>query len=108
MRLEWVLKPEEYKALTNLLEALDKVGVEYEHDPEKRFMIKIKGRIDSLTTIHGPVYFEQKGQKRINIDERADFIEIRVFDKKRPIPIDVKIPKDWKISYDKGYLYIFY
>ena len=108
MNLKWILEPEEYKALTNLLEALDKVGVEYEHDPEVRFMIKIRGRIDSLTTIHGPIYFEQEKYKKINISEEPDYIEIKVFDKKKPILYTIKAPKDWKISYNKGHLYIFY
>jgi len=108
MRLEWVLKPEELKALNDFLGALDKAGFEYYHDPEVRFMIKIRGKIEGLTTIHGPVYFEQEKFKKINISEEPDYIEIKVFDKKKPILYVVKAPKNWKISYDKGHLYIFY
>jgi len=102
-----ILQPKSYGILKEFFETLDKYEIEYEVDISMA-LIKIKGHIirsvcGSLFTI----YFEQGKGKRINISPTADNIEIIIFTRNKPVPIRVKIPQ-WRIEYNKPYLYIFF
>ena len=108
MRLDWVLDPEEERALREFFNALDKHGFKYEHVQE-RFLIKIKGYIDSAYCVGvATIRFKQDKDKRVNVSHGADYIEVTIFSEKKPIPIRVKFPKSWRIQYEKPYLKIFY
>ena len=108
MALIWVLGEKERKILEEFLGALDKVGIKYEHDTE-RFMIKIKGYIiRAIPFVIPELIFEQNKSKRINISRSSEGIRVRIFDKKKPMPIDLLFPAKWHIEYDKPYLKINY
>ena len=103
-----ILEPKSYEILKEFFKALDKYEIKYEVNVSMA-LIKIKGHIirsvyESLFTI----YFEQGKGKRINISYNADNIELSIFIYQKRPPIRVKIPKSWKIEYDKPYLYIFF
>jgi len=103
-----ILDPKSYGILKEFLSALDKYEFEYEI-PENRYMIKIKGHIIGSVCGGIPeINFEQNKGKRINIFYRADNIEVSVFTDKKPILINVRFPKSWRIFYKKPYLYIFF
>jgi len=109
MNLKWILEPEELKALEDLLNALDKTGITYIHDPDKRPIIKIRGNVVNVPSIPcNSIYLEQNRAKKIKVEKVPGAILIRVADKKKPIPIEVKIPESWRVYFSEGYLYIFY
>jgi hypothetical protein len=102
------LKENEIKTLNDFLSVLNKVGVKYEHYPEK-FMIKIKGYIvDVSPFIVQELKFEQEKRKRIHMSRSPDSIIVKVFDKKNPVVFEVKFPLKWYIRYEKPYLEINY
>ena len=108
MNLIWVLDEKSRKALEDFLEALDKTGIKYEHNQE-RFMIKIKGYIvRSVPFIIPELKFEQNKSKRIHISKSSEGIKVRIFDKKKPMPIDLTLPIKWNIEFEKPYLVINY
>jgi len=103
-----ILEPKSYGILKEFFGALDKYEFEYEIDTSMA-LIKIKGHIIGSTCGGFPeINFEQNKGKRINISYNADNIEISIFIYQKRPPIRVKIPKSWKIEYDKPYLYIFF
>jgi hypothetical protein len=103
-----ILDSKSYGILKELISAFEKSGVEYEISPE-RYMIKVRCSVKGFLPFKfSQIYLEQNKTKRINISEKIDHIHIKIFDKKKPIPYDIKIPKSWKIEYNNGYLYIFF
>ena len=103
-----ILEPKSYGILKEFFGALDKYEFEYEI-PENRYTIKIKGHI--IRSVCEPIftiYFEQEKGKRINISPTADNIEVDIFIYQKRPPIIVRIPKSWRITYRKPYLYIFF
>ena len=98
----------EIQIIDNFLKALDRIGVEYEHYPEG-FVIKIKGYIvRSVPFVIPELIFEQNKSKRVIISRSSEGIRVRVFDKKKPMPVDLLFPAKWHIEYDKPYLKINY
>ena len=103
-----ILDPKSYGILKEFFGALDRYGFEYEVDINMA-LIKIKGHIIGSACNSLPeINYEQNKGKRINISYRADNIEVTVFIYQKRPPIRVRIPKSWKISYRKPYLYIFF
>ena len=108
MTLVQSLKENEIKILNDFLRALDKVGIKYEHYPEK-FQIKIKGYIVDVSPFIIPeLRFEQEKRKRIHMSRSPEAIIVRIFDKKNPVVVDIKFPIKWYIRYEKPYLEINY
>jgi len=103
-----ILDSKSYGILKEFLSVLDKYEFEYEI-PENRYMIKIKGHIIGSACNSLPeINFEQNKGKRINIFYKSDNIEVDIFIYQKRPPIRVKIPKSWRITYRKPYLYIFF
>jgi hypothetical protein len=101
-------KESETKIVNDFLNALNKVGVKYEHYPEK-FQIKIKGYIVDVSPFIIPeLKFEQEKRKRIHMSRSSKAIIIKIFDKKNPVVIEIKFPIKWYIRYQKPYLEINY
>jgi len=101
-------KENELKVVNEFLNALEKVGVKYEHYPEK-FLIKIKGYIVDVSPFIVPeLKFEQNKTKRVHFSRASDGVSVRVFDKKKPIIVDLKFPVKWYVRYQKPYLEINY
>jgi len=102
------LKENEIKILNDFLNALDKIGVKYEHYPEK-YQIKIKGYIVDISPFIIPeLKFEQNKSKRIHMTRSPEAIIVKVFDKKKPVVVEIKFPIKWYIRYQKPYLEINY
>ncbi len=102
------LKENEIKIVNDFLNALDKIGIKYEHYPEK-FLIKIKGYIVDVSPFIIPeLKFEQEKRKRIHMTRSSEYINVRIFDKKNPVVVDIKFPIKWYIKYEKPYLEINY
>ena len=105
---ELILDSKSYGILKEFFGALDKYEIEYERPP-KGALIKIKGHIIGASYNNIPeINFEQNKGKRINISYRSDHIEVDIFIYQKRPPIRVKIPKSWRITYSKPYLYIFF
>jgi len=103
-----ILDPKSYGILKEFFGALDKYGFEYEIDTSMA-LIKIKGHIIGSACGSLPeINFEQNKGKRINIFYKSDYTEFSIFIYQKRPPIIVKIPKSWRISYKKPYLYIFF
>jgi hypothetical protein len=103
-----ILDPKSYGILKEFFGALDKYEFEYEVDINMA-QIKLKGHIiGSICDGIPEINFEQNKGKRINISYQSDYIEIIIFIYQKTPPIRIKIPKSWKISYKKSYLYIFF
>jgi len=101
-------KENETKIVNDFLNALDKVGVKYEYYPEK-FLIKIKGYIIDVSPFIIPeLKFEQNKSKRIHMSRSPEAIIVKVFDKKKPVVVEIKFPLKWYIRYEKPYLEINY
>jgi len=103
-----ILDPKSYGILKEFFGALDKYEFEYEVDINMA-LIKIKGHIIGSVCDGIPeINYEQNKGKRINISYKPDYIEVSVFTYKKPILINVRFPKSWRIFYKKPYLYIFF
>jgi len=102
------LKENETKILNDFLNALNKVGIKYEYYPEK-YQIKIKGYIVGTSPFLIPeLKFEQNKSKRIHMSRSPEAIIVKVFDKKKPVVVEIKFPLKWYIRYEKPYLEINY
>jgi len=103
-----ILDPKSYGILKEFFGTLDKYEFEYEVDINMA-LIKIKGHIIGSACNSLPeINFEQNKGKIINIFYKSDNIEFSIFIYQKRPPIRVKIPKSWRIEYNKPYLYIFF